>query len=37
MLGDIEVVGDLADGSEGIRRLVQMLAPLLLAPMGRPL
>ena len=28
MLGDVEVVGDLADGSERIRRLVQMPAPL---------
>jgi hypothetical protein len=27
-LGNVEVVGDLADGTERIRRLVQMLAPL---------
>ena len=27
MLGDVEIVGDLADGSECIRRLVQMPAP----------
>jgi hypothetical protein len=27
VLGDVEVVGDLADGSERIRRLVQMPAP----------
>src|SRR5882724_9104319 len=35
MLGDVEVVGDLADGSERIRRLVQMLAPLVVAPVER--
>src|SRR5208283_3844666 len=28
VLRNVEVVGDLADGSERIRRLVQMLAPL---------
>jgi hypothetical protein len=27
VLGDVEIVGDLADGSERIRRLVQMPAP----------
>ena len=32
VLRNVEIVGDLADGSEGIRRLVQMLAPLSLAP-----
>src|SRR6202022_2368714 len=31
VLGDVEVGGDLADGSERIRRLLQMLAPLLIA------
>jgi hypothetical protein len=35
MLGDIEIVGDLADGSERIRRLVQMPAPFVLAPVER--
>src|ERR1700733_6372660 len=29
VLGNVEVVGDLANGSERIRRLVQMLAPLV--------
>src|SRR6185437_11027028 len=28
MLGNVELVSDLADGTERIRRLVQMLAPL---------
>jgi hypothetical protein len=27
VLGDVEIVGDLADGSERIRRFVQMPAP----------
>src|SRR5580698_2924199 len=33
VLRNVEIVSDLADGSEGIRRFVQMLAPLSLAPM----
>src|SRR4029078_11587491 len=28
MLGNVEIVSDLADGTERIRRLVQMLGPL---------
>jgi hypothetical protein len=35
-LRNVEIGGDLADGSEGIRRLVQMLAPLSLAPAEQP-
>ena len=34
VLGNVEIVGDLADGSERIRRLVQMPAPVMVAPLN---